>query len=235
MKGISSENQRDLILSVGVHIRERPLSPVEVGELLRKSIDSGTTIKELSSEIMLDSTMIARFLRLSNLNPETQHLVGWGGKSKISFSTAAEIARTKTAAEQDFLTRATIENRLSKTEIIHIVETRTRFGRPISDCVDEVVKMRPQITKRYLYIGGVRSAQTRARLAEITQKERDALFQRVIRSVCPELPGCSGQLGKDRFSIVGDEDLDRVLSSIPSGFESVVNTYLELGMRQKNA
>ena len=64
MIGISPEDKRDLILSVGIHKTERPLSPIEVAELLEKLISSGTTKKEISKEILLDSTMISRFLRL---------------------------------------------------------------------------------------------------------------------------------------------------------------------------
>ena len=109
MKVISPENKRDLILSVGIHKKERPLSPVEVAELLQKLINSGTTKKEISQEIVLDLTMISRFLRLLNLAPEIQHLIGWGGQSRISFSTASEIARLKTSAEHKFLAKSTLE------------------------------------------------------------------------------------------------------------------------------
>jgi hypothetical protein len=232
MKGISSENQRDLILSVGVHKGERQLSPLEVAELLKKAVDSGTTIKELSAEIMLDSTMIFRFLRLSNLSPEIQHLVDWGGKSKISFSTASEIARSKTVDEQNYLGRATLENNLSKNEVIQIIETRIKFGRPISDCVEEIIKMRPQTIRRYLFIGGVQSSEVRDQLASMTQKERDFLFGEVIRSVLPGVLSCEGQLGKNRFSLIGNEDLDLALSRLTSDFESIINKYLELRIHQ---
>jgi hypothetical protein len=234
LKGLSPEQQRDLILSLGVHKGERQLSPVEVAELFRKTIGAGTTAKELATEVMLNITMIPRFLRLLNLDPEVQHLIGWGGKNEMSFSTAAEIARAKSAADQDYLTRAALENRLSKTEIIGIIEAQRKFGRPVSDCVVEILGMRPQITKRYLYIGGVTSAATRARLAAMTQKDRDSLFEGVIRSVQPELSGCYGRLGKGRFSIIGGEELDSVLRGLRSGFESVVNHYLESAMGQRN-
>lgn len=228
MKVISPENQRDLILSVGVHKGERPLSPIEIAELLKKEVDAGTTIKELSGEIMLHSRSTARYLQLSNLSSEMQLLVGWGGKSRISFSTASEIARIKTIDEQSYLGRATLENNLSSKEVIQIIETRTKFSRPISDCVEEIIKMRPQIIRRYLFIGGVQSLEVRGKLANMTQRERDSLFKRVIKSVLPSVPSCEGQLGKNRFSMVGNEVLDQVLSKLPSDFESIFNKYLEL-------
>ena len=80
MIGITAEEQRDLILSVGIHKQERTLSPIEVAQLLDKAIKAGTNIKELSGEILLDTTMITRFLRLLDISPNLQHLVGWGGK-----------------------------------------------------------------------------------------------------------------------------------------------------------
>lgn len=227
MKGISAENQRDLILSVGIHKPERSLSPIEVAELLEKVINSGTTKKEISREILLNSTMIHRFLRLLNLAPEIQHLVGWGGESRISFSTASEIARLKTLEEHKFLVKATLEHGLSKNEVIQIVEVRNKFGKPINECVEEILKMRPRIIRRYLFIGAVKSSEVRNRLSKMSQEERNVLFDKAVTSNYPDLPYWEGQLGIKGFTLIGSEDLDQALSKLPTDFESIINDYLE--------
>jgi len=227
MKGVSAESQRDLILSVGVHKDERLLSPIEVAYLLKKAVDSGTTIREISSEIMLDSTNITRFLRLPHLTLDIQNLVGWGGQSNIPFSTASEIARLRSADDQNLLGRAAIERDLSKKEVIQVVEARGKFGRPIGDCIEEVVKMRPQITRRYLFIGGVLSSAVRQWLSKMTQRDRNFVLRRVMTSVLPVMPSWEGQLGESRFSLTGGEDLDQALSKLLPGFESVINEHLE--------
>lgn len=227
MKGISAENQRDLILSVGMHQLERPLSPIEIGELIETAINSGTTKKEISEEIMLDPSMIDRFRRLQKLSPSMQHLVAWREKSKISFSTASEIARLKTYDEQELVGKTTLEHSLSKNEVIRIVENKNKIGKPIDECVEEVLKMRPLIIRRYLFIGTVRSLEVRDRLSEKTQKERDTLFNKVVTSNLPNLLSWNGSLGIKSFSLIGYEDLDQVFSRLPTDFASSINGYLE--------
>jgi len=230
MTGISPENKRDLILSVGIHKTERPLSPIEVAELLGKLISSGTTKKEISKEILLDSTMISRFLRLLNLAPEIQHLIGWGGESKISFSTASEIARLKTPGEHRFLATATLEHKLSKSEVIQTIEVRNKFGKPINECVKDILKMRPRIIRRYLFIGAVKSPDVQNRLSEMSQEERNVLFKKSVTSNYPDLPYWEGLLGIKGFNLVGSEDLDQALSKLPTDFESTINDYLDLSL-----
>jgi hypothetical protein len=227
MRGISAEELRDLILSVGIHKQERILSPVEVAELLEKAINAGATIQEISKEILLNPTMTTRLHRLLNLAPEIQHLVGWGGKPRISPSTASEIARLKTAEEQEFLGKATLEHGLSKSEVIQIIEVRNKFSKPISECVEEILKMRPRIIRRYLFIGTVKSQEVRKKLSEMSQKERDVLFNNVATLNLPNLSSWDGLLGVNRFTLIGNEDLNQALSKLPTDFSSSINDHLE--------
>ena len=227
MKVISPENKRDLIISVGVHRKERPLSPVEVAELLQNLLNLGTTKKEISKELVLDSTNISRFLRLLNLAPEIQHLIGWGGPSRISFSTASEIARLKTSEEHEFLVKGTLEHKLSKNEVIQIIQVRNKFGKPIAECVEEILEMRPRITRQYLFIGAVKSSEMRQRLSKMSQEERNVLFEKAIRANYSNLPYREGLLGIKGFSLIGDENLDQALSQFITDFEKTINHYLE--------
>lgn len=227
MKGLSPENLRDLILSVGTHQSERTLSPVEVAEFFEKTINAGTTVEELSEEVLLNPTMIARFRRLLSLAPEIQHLIGWGGVSQISFSTASEIARLKTSEEHRFLAKSTLEHELSKNEVIQIIEVRNKFGKPIDECVEEILKMRPRIIKRYLFVGAVKSSDIQDRLTEMPQEGRNALFKKAVMSNYPDLPYWEGQLGIKGFNLIGGEDLDQALSKLSPDFESTINDYLK--------
>ena len=227
MRGISAEELRDLILSVGIHKQERILSPVEVAELLEKAINAGATIQEISKEILLNPTMTTRLHRLLNLAPEIQHLVGWEGRPKISPSTASEIARLKTSEEQEFAGKATLEHALSKSEVIQILQARNKFNRPINECVDEILKMRPRVIRRYLFIGAIKSLEVQNRLSEMSQKERDTLFDNVVTFNLPNLTYWDGLLGINRFTLIGNEDLNQALSKLPTDFASSINDYLE--------
>ena len=227
MKGLSSEEQRDLILSVGIHKQERVLSPIEVALLMEKAMKAGSTIREISENIALNPTMVARFLRLLNLTPEMRYHINWGDRSHISFSVASEIARLSIPGDQEFLGNATLKHRLSKGEVIQIIQIKDKFGRPIERCLDEVLQMRPRVINRYLFIGTIKSPELQKRLGEMTQKERDILFENVIALNLPDLPSWNGALGTTRFTLIGDEVLDQVLSGLPTDFASSINRYLE--------
>jgi len=227
MKGLSAENQRDLILTVGTHRQERLLSPLEAAKLLDASLKSGTTIEELSTEIILDSTMIHRFLRLLNLAPEIQHMVGWGGKSRISFSTASEIARLMKSDEQKLLGESTLEHGLSKREVRQIIEDRNKFDKPIRECVEDILKMRPRVIRRYLFIGAIRSSELQNKLSRMSQQERDILLNRVLAQNLPDMPSRAGSLGTTRFTIIGSEDLNKALNKLSTDFAVSINDYLE--------
>ena len=231
MKGLSAENQRDLILTVGTHKQERPLSPIEVAKLLDTAIKSGTKVEEISGEILLDSTMMHRFLRLLKLSTEISYLVGWGGKSRISFSTASEIARLITSEEQEIVARATLEHELSKREVIQIIENRSKFSKPINECIEEILKMRPRIVRRYLFIGAIKSPELQNKLRKMSQKERDILFDNVVTLNIPDLTSWDGSLGTTRFTLIGNEDLDKALSNLPSDFSASINGYLESSIK----
>lgn len=228
MKGISQENLRDLILTVGIHKKERPLSPMEVSVLINAALKAGITKNEISQELLLSEDMVIRFSQLTKLPIEIQHLVDWGNKiSKISFSTAVKIASLKLEAEQVILVEATLEHGFSKNEVIEIVDNRNRIGKPIDVCIGETLKMRPQIIKRYLFIGSVKSQVVRDRIANLSQKERDLLLKTAINSNLPGLPSWDGTLGENRFSIVGDEILSHSLNRLTNDFTTSINGFLE--------
>ncbi len=228
MKGISPENLRDLILTVGIHKKERLLSPIEAAVLINTALKAGTTTKEVSQIVLLSEDMVKRFNQLTKFPVEIQHLVDWGRKSsKISFSAAVKITSLKLETERLILGEATLEYGFSKNEVIEIVDNRNRIGKPIDICIEETLKMRPQIIKRYLFIGSVKSQVVRERITNLSQKERDLLLKTVINSNLPGLPSWEGALGENRFSIIGNEILYQSLSSLPNDFAMSINGYLE--------
>ncbi len=227
MRGVSAEELRDLILSVGTHKQERILSPIEVAELLEKATNAGTAIQEISKEILLSPTMIIRLRRLLKLAPEIRHIVDWKGKPKISPSTASEIACLKTLKEQDFLANATLEHGLSKSEVIQIVEVRRKSSKSVNECVEEIFKMRPRMIRRYLFIGAVKSSEVQDRLSKMPQKERNVLFNNVVTLNLPNLASWDGSLGVNRFTLIGNEDLNETISKLPTDFASSINAHLE--------
>ena len=72
----------------GRHKKRRPLSPIEVGTLLRAAREQGTSLEDCARAMHLDGTgHIGRFLRVLNLPDDLHHMVDWGAsKNSIGFS-----------------------------------------------------------------------------------------------------------------------------------------------------
>ena len=96
LKGLNALELGRLRISLGygTHKKGRPLSPIEVGALLRRACDAGQSLSECARVIRIHESGLARFLRVLELPADLQHLVGWGGSGDmIGFSCAAELVR----------------------------------------------------------------------------------------------------------------------------------------------
>ncbi len=228
MRGLSAETQKALLLSVGSHRTQRPLSPIEVGQALSDSAKAGSSFKELAGTLHLDGTsMVTRFTRLLALSPQIQHLVGWGqSKSTVGFTVASELARLKQEPDQIRACHAALEYQLSSSEVKQIVQLRLRNEKAIEDCIAQVLEQRPKIKKVYLFIGAVASSELVSALKQLRQSQRDELLRRVLQERYPELRAFESRLGTERFTIAGDEAVANVLNSDRENFEIAVNTEL---------
>ena len=237
MYGLSPEVLQKLILSVGTHRSKRPLMPVEVAEAINAALASGTTRQELADALHLEyPTMVGRFVRLLKLPPEIRHLVDWGqGQSAISFAVASEIELLASNNEQWEVAEATLKHRLAKVEVRQIVQIRQRSGKPVSECVAEVIRMRPRIERRHLIVGSVLSNRMQTVLQQMTQDKRDELLKNAIVSQNPELPPWGGRLGVEKFTLLGDEAFSAAVQRLPGGFEQAINTYLEAEVARRES
>lgn len=234
--GLSPEVQRDLILSVGTHRGNRRLSPIEVAEAMEAAINAGTSVQQLASALLFEGlTMITRFRRLLKLDSAIKHLVGWGGKSGLSIETASAIARLQSREEQEMVAKAVLEYRLSKKEVYQVVQIQARSGKTVAECIEDVLRMRPQIEKRHILIGAIISPNVREVLVRMKQQERDQILENALISNVPQLPPWEGYLGIDRFTLVGSEDFSVIAQGLPGGFEEAVNVYLEKEVSKQNA
>ena len=102
------------------------------------------TEQELAELVQLRyPTMIGRFKRLLNLSPELRHLVDWGSSnSTISFTAASEVARLD-PDDHGAVLNSILENGLNKNEVMQVVQIRNRSSKNISECIEDVIKLRP--------------------------------------------------------------------------------------------
>lgn len=209
LDGLSTLELGRLRMSVGygTHKKGRPLSPIEVGSLLRKARDAGVSLDDCAKAIQLDGTgHIGRFLRILDLPDDLRHLVDWGvGEHFIGFTSAVELARLGNSRDQHVVADAILSEGLNSKEIRQVAQLRERSGRTIEVCIKEVLGMRPTIEKRYVFIGMV-AEESITELAKLTQVARNSILASGIERL--GLRGATGRLGPRFFTLVGDESFN---------------------------
>ena len=216
LPGLSGLELGRLRLSVGygTYKKGRPLSPMEVGLLLRRARGSGVSLKDCAKAIQLDGTgHIGRFLRILDLPQDLRHLVDWsgGGEGTIGFSCAVELVSLSDDDDRRVVANAIISNGMDSKEVRQIAQLRRRSGRPVGECVEEVLGMRSTVERRYVFIGSVSGGAVGA-LAQLTQFQRNSILKACMNQF--DLQGASGRLGERFFTLVGDGCFDESMNRI---------------------
>lgn len=225
---LSNDERRMLLLSVGTHKGRRPLSPVEVAGLFEKATVAGSTLAECAAAASLEgTTWVGRFLRLLKLPDTVTHLVDWGGGAgTIGLSNASEIARLGNPAEEESIVQTVLASRLTVSEVRQVVQLRKRSNRPIDACLEVVLKMRPRVEKRHVYIGAITIPGLKQKLTGMTQQQRDEIFAHAVSVIAKGYEFPLKKLGTDRFTLVGGPDLGKLISDRKDTLEQDINENL---------
>lgn len=153
---LSSDEKRDLILSVGTHKRSRRLPPVGVAKLMDRALKLNT-IDELARDLgFKETSTIKKFLSLLDLPSEIQAVTVWGRtRGYLSFSVASQISRVGDPSAMNVFCRAALEHGLNKEEARAIAQCHKRAGDNIETCVNSIVKLRPMIEHQHMFIGKI--------------------------------------------------------------------------------
>ena len=231
LQGLTTEEKRALVLSVGTHRGSRALSPVEVAELFAKAIGAGASVKECAQFVSLQPTQVSRFLALRRVPEDVRHLVDWGRSSDtLAFSAAFEISRLESEDDRREAAQAALEHGLGTAEVRQLVQARLRSGKDMTECVRAIVGMRPQLVVRHVLIGAVSDESVQLHLGSLTQQQRDAL----MRALCEDIlrgVGASARLGVHRFTLVGGGELGSALRT-KEEIEGAINLRLAAGLRR---
>lgn len=213
--GLSALELGRLRLSVGygTHKKGRPLSPIEVGSFIQKACSEGVSLDECAQAIQLDGIgHIRRFLHILKLPEDIQHLVDWGsGKGIIGFTSAVELTKLENPEDQRTLAQFILSSDISSKEIRQVAQLRRRSGRSIQESVKEVIGMRPEVVRRYVFVGSI-DPDNSAALGRLTQAERDSIMKSGIKAM--SLQQVAGRLGEKFFTLVGQESFDASMREI---------------------
>ncbi len=226
-EALSKEERQKLLLSVGTHRGQRPLSPVEVAQLFSRMLAAGQTLADCARASNLEgTTWVSRFLRLLDLPDSVRHLVDWGSNvGSVTFSSATEIARLE-GNEKDLLAQGALLHRLSGVEVRQVVQLRKRSNRSLQACIDEVIGMRPTVERRYLYMGAITDKSLATRLGALSQYHRDEMLQKAVGSVLGRLQLFVTKLGPARFTVVGADEFGKQMKERGDAFEREINAAL---------
>lgn len=228
LPGLTPEECRNLLLSVGTHRGTRRLEPCEVADLFQRALESGATKADCARFVQLQgTTMISRFLKLLRLTPEIRYLIEFGqSPGVLSFACAIRLAELH-RSDQAVAVSETLAHSLNKEEVGQVVELRKRSDRPIKDCFAEVVGMRRTVVKQFLFIGSVTSENIRKVIQHLHQTERDALLNRAVATVYGNDGSIIAKLGVDRFTLMTDEyGAPAISASGDRDFEARINEAL---------
>jgi len=245
---LSIGEEAKLLLSLGTHEKDRPLSPVEASDYIRRLLEHGgaTISKGTKSQIAKSlgfsgEKMIGDFLRLQRLTTTLRDAIGWGDMEdgRIPFSTATQLARLQ-GQEQDILAKVALENDFTKTETIRIVQLRLRNpSKTINECIEDIKRIRPIVQTGYVVVtrlseDALSGLQTEA-LANKSRPE-DAMRSVLCRTFPPE--SVKSIVIRRRILILTlDEDGYKRLKALPESMriapERIADRLVEMAILEK--
>lgn len=233
LPGLSPLELGRLRISVGygTHKKGRPLSPTEVGRMLRRARDAGASLEDCAKALgFKGTTQVSRFLGVLDLPPDLLHLVSWGRSTdSIGFTTAVELARVSTPKDKRAIAEAILQQGLQTDEVRQVAQLLKRSQQPVQECLREVIGMRPTVERVYVFMGAIVDEAVKAALANQTQEQRNGILRGGIEALGIN---ASGRLGEQVFTLVGDERLNtRLISEGREAIESRLRTYIKENVR----
>ena len=216
LPGLSEEQERDPVLSVGTGLKRRRLKPLVVADYIRRVIDAGGSLADVATRVGLkSSTMLGRFLRLNDLDDTVRSLVDWGSSgTTISPTSASELARLS-RPDQKVVAMQALERNLSGDEVEQIVQYGHRSRKSIGECIDAIVRIRPAHSQRYVFVGTLQNDGLRKMLDEIEDHDRNAMLRSVIEESFPGLRGTAHyRLTPDRYIINSAVDVASIVETV---------------------
>ena len=209
LTGLSALELGRLRLSVGygTHKKGRPLSPMRWVYLYRRLVQRGSPWMNVHkpSSLMALATLgvlytYSNFLRIFSI-----WSTGDRERGIIGFTSAVELTKLENTEDQRTLAQFILSSDISSKEIRQVAQLRRRSGRTIEESVKEVIGMRPEVVRRYVFVGSI-DPDNSAVLGRLTQAERDSIMKSGIKAM--SLQQVAGRLGEKFFTLVGQESFD---------------------------
>ena len=221
--GLTPAELQSLIRSVGTHRTDRALSPSEVASLLERAIQAGSSRGSCADQLGISTSQVSAFLKLTQLPEDIGHLASWGSATDgIAFSTMALLSQLRSPSAQREAASAVLEHGLSWKETVQFVQIADRSADSISNVLQSVLALRPEVEVRHLFVGSIGDPGLQSTLQGMSQAERDVLIDRTLGHL--RAHSMTGRLGPSSFTLVSLEQSP--LFGDPEDLETQVNGHL---------
>ena len=107
-----------------------------------------------------------------------------------------------------------------------MVSLYKRSGKPIKDCIKQVLNARPKTITTILIQGKFLSQKLIDHLKTIVPFERNKLFNSLIKNNFPDIIFQGQKLGNKSFVIIGNDETLEYLNNIEGGYEEKIENLL---------
>ena len=158
----------DLLSSIGTGDENRPLTPIECSDYIKRlQEETQESLEKISTRLGLgkkrkiktmdeppDTTQIKLFLNLQNLSRKSAYMLRFGKSTgdKVGFTIGCLVADLPVKRDQDVILQTVIKNAdsskpITKTDVMHILERKKKSSEmPIEEIIKHVMKIKP-VTK----------------------------------------------------------------------------------------
>lgn len=233
---LSPEEKGKLLASIKPHRKERPLDPMTVAEILGHTPSRSDS--ELAKRLGSSPRLVGMFKRLLSLPQDIQpHVKWWTGG--ISFDKAQRIASLRDIVCQQFLSKAILAepNTFTAPIVAKIVALKNNNkDMLIEDCVQRVLKSKPIVENRYIFVTGIEKSLSEAvsnRAAEQGISSVD-LLKGILRQSLPSDESLLSAVTHDGSILLtltaeGWQSLRQKSGSLGVPLDELVETLVRLG------
>ena len=112
---------------------------------------------------------------------------------------------------------------LRMVEVVELAQICRRSDSSVEEAVAAVVARRPMVETKHLLLGAIHDGPVRAMLDDLTQGERDRLFERILAKRLQDPASAAARLGTRSFTIVSDRPAAELLGADADGIEAWVH------------
>ena len=234
LPGLTEQQTTDLKFSVNpITGVPRPLSPIEVMKLIQILVDQKMSKKDISEALDTELSNINNYFdRMKKLIPEVQELVGWlqtdKKQLKLGYSSVWHYSRLGEEG-QKWIYKKHLENNCTRDEIRDTAQLLNRGFGTLEECFAEILDRRPNKIVQTLITGKIMNENLIIKLNNISQSNRDQIFEKVISELFGKEIPIKSTLTMQKFHLLinSKKESDVFKKMTEDGFEETITILLE--------